>query len=701
MKRLIKLCVGMCVALLMLTLITPDEVSAASPKLSKTSVSLEVGKSKTIKLNNATGKITWKSSDKKIATVKASGENGGKITAVKKGTCTITATCGKKSYTCKVTVTKAAKATPTPKPSPTPIPVLTKVGDVTVLDNVEMGEELSADCYDVFTICNGKYTVVRQETGNSSMMYGGSSSWLFDREGNLLLSGAKYAMYMPLTDTRVIAWGVDKRHYQTQSGVMGDTCNGTPYLVNFESKEISLVRGLQGQPLITECAGNGLALCRICRDSLSQSKDEYYFIDQDCNIVIKPQLYQMCTRFICVDGEYYYYTRANGETFVAQRNSKGEIVKKYEMLETEHDWAFMFEYEGEYYLYRLSMNNNPKVYDLQFNDVTDSVYGVQTFGRNLNETRLVIGEAKQFPDTSGLAVGYKKLLCVNKPDMAVAIKDQGYKAGDKLVVSELYNEDSIFAYNFLAEMGTFCQNIGFEPLGGGKYRLWSLRTDAQLRSDEDGNFILGTYTDEEDQVFTLTENADGSCSLIDYKGRYLTYAGTKEGSALKFKKPSNGSDQKFYLSNNELSSLNGRGKYQDDYNKTHVKGLTAQYIYAVGAKGAVVDVYDQATAAYSYIGLYDKGTSKNQKFAIEELKDGRCHIWAVQADRMLMSHNGRLEVGSGAEIPGEIFTIRQNSDGSCSIIDEYGKLLTVGTGRTIVFKEEDGTDAQRFTFNKK
>jgi len=69
----------------------------------------------------AKAEITWSSSNKKIATVSADG----RITAVAKGSCTITATVdvdGVEPATCKVNVTEDVKPTPTPTPDPKPTP---------------------------------------------------------------------------------------------------------------------------------------------------------------------------------------------------------------------------------------------------------------------------------------------------------------------------------------------------------------------------------------------------------------------------------------------------------------------------------------------------------------------------------------------------------------------------------------------------
>ena len=81
-------------------------VDVSSVTLSKSELTLTEGESETItatvKPDDATDKtVSWSSSDPAVATV-----DGGKITAVKEGTATITAKAGDKTATCKVTVEK-------------------------------------------------------------------------------------------------------------------------------------------------------------------------------------------------------------------------------------------------------------------------------------------------------------------------------------------------------------------------------------------------------------------------------------------------------------------------------------------------------------------------------------------------------------------------------------------------------------------
>ena len=93
---------------LLITLIAILAISTtafAAPKLSKTSATIKVGKSVTLKVKGYSKKVTWSSSAKEIATVKK-----GKVTGKKAGTAEITAKAGKTVLKCKVTVVPEPKS---------------------------------------------------------------------------------------------------------------------------------------------------------------------------------------------------------------------------------------------------------------------------------------------------------------------------------------------------------------------------------------------------------------------------------------------------------------------------------------------------------------------------------------------------------------------------------------------------------------
>lgn len=72
----------------------------AAAKISSTKVTLCTGQTKQLKVTGTSAAVKWSSSSTSVATV----ASNGKVTAKKKGTATITAKAGSKSYKCKVTV---------------------------------------------------------------------------------------------------------------------------------------------------------------------------------------------------------------------------------------------------------------------------------------------------------------------------------------------------------------------------------------------------------------------------------------------------------------------------------------------------------------------------------------------------------------------------------------------------------------------
>ena len=82
------------------TLNYSDSKASGKVQLNQSKISLTVGSNYTLVLKNATYKITWKTSNKSVATI----SEKGKVSAKKVGTATITAKINNKIYNFKVTV---------------------------------------------------------------------------------------------------------------------------------------------------------------------------------------------------------------------------------------------------------------------------------------------------------------------------------------------------------------------------------------------------------------------------------------------------------------------------------------------------------------------------------------------------------------------------------------------------------------------
>ena len=167
----------------------PDPKPVVSVSVSKTTLSLEKGKSETITASiNPTDAddqtIVWASDNTAVATVK-----DGKIEAVKAGTAKITATCGGKSATCTVTVTEPIN----PNPPPAPKPVVSVSVSKTTLSLEEGSAETitasinptdaddqtivwASDNAAVATVKDGKITAVKEGTAKITATCGGKSA---------------------------------------------------------------------------------------------------------------------------------------------------------------------------------------------------------------------------------------------------------------------------------------------------------------------------------------------------------------------------------------------------------------------------------------------------------------------------------------------------------------------------------------------
>ena len=104
MNKLKSLLISLVLALTCVSMVTStDFVQAASIKLNKTSITMYTGKTYTLKVSGTSKKVTWSTSNKKVATVSSKGV----VSAKSSGSATITAKVSNKNLKCKVTVKKA------------------------------------------------------------------------------------------------------------------------------------------------------------------------------------------------------------------------------------------------------------------------------------------------------------------------------------------------------------------------------------------------------------------------------------------------------------------------------------------------------------------------------------------------------------------------------------------------------------------
>ena len=86
--------------LLLLSCLFPATVQAATVRLNKKTVTLEIGNSTRLKMQGTDRAVKWSSKDRTIAVI----DSTGKVTAKQAGTTTVSAKVGKKQYACQVTV---------------------------------------------------------------------------------------------------------------------------------------------------------------------------------------------------------------------------------------------------------------------------------------------------------------------------------------------------------------------------------------------------------------------------------------------------------------------------------------------------------------------------------------------------------------------------------------------------------------------
>ena len=136
-------------------------VEAASVKINKKKLTMNVKEKYTLKIKGTSKKAKWSTSNKKIATINSKG----KITAKKKGNVTITAKVGSKKYKCKVKVEK-------PKLNQTNLSLFLKEGYTLKLKGSSQTKKWSSSNSEIVSVNNGIITALKKGTATIKVKAG-------------------------------------------------------------------------------------------------------------------------------------------------------------------------------------------------------------------------------------------------------------------------------------------------------------------------------------------------------------------------------------------------------------------------------------------------------------------------------------------------------------------------------------------------
>lgn len=206
-------------------------VQAASVKINKSKVTMNVKEKYTLKVKGTSKKVKWSTSNKKIATVSSKG----KVAAKKKGKVTITAKVGSKKYKCKVKVEN-------PKLNKTSLSLFIKEGYTLKLNGSSQTKKWSSSNSSVVSVSDGKITALKKGTATIKVKAGKTTYkcnvTVKTYENNLSISyiPLKYSVIAVITNNSNVALSASPTMvFYNASGAMQSTAHDFNYCIEPKS----------------------------------------------------------------------------------------------------------------------------------------------------------------------------------------------------------------------------------------------------------------------------------------------------------------------------------------------------------------------------------------------------------------------------------------------------------------------------------
>lgn len=213
-------------------------VQAASVKINKSKLTMNVKEKYTLKVKGTSKKAKWSTSNKKVATVNSKG----KVTAKKKGTVTITAKVGSKKYKCKVKVEN-------PKLNKTNVSLFVQEGYTLKLSGSSQTKKWSSSDSKVVSVNNGKITALKKGTATIKVKAGKTTYkctvTVKSYENNLSISyiPLKYSVIAVITNNSSIALrATPTMVFYGANGAMQSTTTDFNYCIEPKSKSTMVFR---------------------------------------------------------------------------------------------------------------------------------------------------------------------------------------------------------------------------------------------------------------------------------------------------------------------------------------------------------------------------------------------------------------------------------------------------------------------------
>lgn len=268
MKNLKKiLSIFLAVILLLSSIISFNTVSisAATPKLNKTKITLSAGKSANLKVSGTNKNVKWLTSEKKIAIV----SKEGKVTGKNVGTAIITAKVGKQRLQCKVTVkAKLNKTT------------------ATIAKNGSIKLSLKGAAVKKFNSSNKKIATVSKNGKVVAKQKGKATITVIDTNGKKYI--CKIIVEDPSLNKTSVTLQINQNYKLKLNGntqkISWSSSDESVAYVNSKGK---VTAHSEGNAIITAKAGNKKFKCKIKVRAKELPKvtptPAYYTVEFDCN----------------------------------------------------------------------------------------------------------------------------------------------------------------------------------------------------------------------------------------------------------------------------------------------------------------------------------------------------------------------------------------------------------------------------------